>query len=491
MITSNIIQRTFNSLIPSWILGAGSRPGNNEYSQFFNQLQQTIANNDYNRYQVLGGEVSQVAPWDAYKYIVDGYMGNANVYAVIRMIAKTAATVPLYSYIIQDEKSYHKLKNLVSNIKSYSPEFMQEYAHLHAKAYELAGDQDELQILLDNPNTETEKQEFYTGSYIYKLDTGNSMTYIPKVPDGKNAGKVQGMYIMPVQSTTVVGRGAFPVRVAGYYLNADRQATFLPEEVIHSKYFNPDYQQSGGNLVGLSPLMALCGELEIEGAATLTEINQYVFGGPKVIVGLDDLEPGATGEAQIGQIKKAFAQEKEGAKNAGKWMIVPGKMNVHNVGISPVDLNIVERKKLTKELVCSVYGINPIVLGSSQASTESNVKQAIKSLYTNACLPEVYAMRDGINKKVVPIYNQGAKFKRTVDCDLSGISELQPDFKLLAETFATSPIFRPNDILEALKFGRSEDPNMEKYYIKSGYQSLDDLNMNMPPLTNMQDYTTP
>src|SRR5437868_5743709 len=396
MITSNIIQRTFNSLIPSWILGAGSRPGNNEYSQFFNQLQQTIANNDYNRYQVLGGEVSQVAPWDAYKYIVDGYMGNANVYAVIRMIAKTAATVPLYSYIIQDEKSYHKLKNLVSNIKSYSPEFMQEYAHLHAKAYELAGDQDELQILLDNPNTETEKQEFYTGSYIYKLDTGNSMTYIPKVPDGKNAGKVQGMYIMPVQSTTVVGRGAFPVRVAGYYLNADRQATFLPEEVIHSKYFNPDYQQSGGNLVGLSPLMALCGELEIEGAATLTEINQYVFGGPKVIVGLDDLEPGATGEAQIGQIKKAFAQEKE-----------------------------------------------------------------------------------------------GAKIKRTVDCDLSGISELQPDFKLLAETFATSPIFRPNDILEALKFGRSEDPNMEKYYIKSGYQSLDDLNMNMPPLTNMQDYTTP
>lgn len=475
-IRGGLVQRVFNALIPSFLLGAREYPPSNDFSNLLRPV---------TSYGILGGGITQVAPWNAYEQIKGGYMTQADVYAVIRMIAKTAAGVPLYVYDIKDQKAFHALRNL--SVKDYGPEFMQAYKYYHTKAYEPAGDNDPLQMLIDQPNDQEEKQEFYAGSYIYKLSTGNFMQFKPVIPDGVNRGRVQGLYNLPVQSMTVIGSGGFPKRVLGYQMNADVQANFGPDEILHSKYYNPDYTGSGGGLVGLSPLVALCGELEVDKAGSLTELNMYAFGGPKVIIGLDELLPDEMGEKQIGQIRDEFAKEKEGVKNLGKWSIIGGKISVNKIGISPVDMDIVDRKKLTKEKVCSVFGINPVVLGSSQASTESNVEQAVKQLYTNAALPEVYAMRDAFNRKITPLY-QTAGVRKTVDCDLSGITELQPDFKLLADTFAALPFFKPNDILEAFKYGKSEAPIMDRYMIKSGYQLIEDLAIELPGITNMEDY---
>jgi hypothetical protein len=47
---------------------------------------------------------------------------------------------------------------------------------------------------------------------------------------------------------------------------------------------------------------------------------------------------------------------------------------------------------------------------------------------------------------------------------------------------------QPNLILEAFKYGKSEDPLMDKYYIKSGYTALDDMQP-VPDLINpAKDY---
>lgn len=476
-VRTTLINRVFNRLIPSFLLRSNDFPPINPAGGISTQ-----------QFMQLGGPVTQVSPWDALRNIRRGYMGQPDVYAVIRMIAKTAAGVPLYVYNIIDDKAYHELKNLAASYEKYGPEYMQAYKYYHTKAYEIAGDNDPLQKLIDRPNDQDEKQEFYTGSYIYKLSTGNFMIYLAIIPEGVNGGRLEGLYNMPVQSMTVVGAGGFPRRVTSYEMHAETQMIFPPETVMHSKYFNPDWSNSAGNLIGLSPLMALTSELELDGLGSLAEINQYVFGGPKVIVGLDEILPDELGLKQIAQVREEFTREKEGAKNAGKWSILAGKINVHNVGATLVDMDLVKRKTITKERIAAIYGINPVILGASNASTESNVKQAVKQLYTNACLPEVYAMRDSMNRKITPRYQDG-RYKKTIDCDISGITELQPDFKLLADTFNSMPVFKPNDLLEAFKYGRSDDSNMDKYYIKSGYTTIDDLNLQLPDITNTSDYT--
>ena len=45
-----------------------------------------------------------------------------------------------------------------------------------------------------------------------------------------------------------------------------------------------------------------------------------------------------------------------------------------------------------------------IYCNNGEASTESNVKEMVKRLYTNAALPEVYALRDSLNKYICPAF---------------------------------------------------------------------------------------
>ncbi len=174
----------------------------------------------------------------------------------------------------------------------------------------------------------------------------------------------------------------------------------------------------------------------------------------------------------MGKMKSDFYNEATGVRNARKLLFQAGKINYTQVGLGPVDMEIIESQKITFKKFCNLYGVSDILFNNGEASTESNVQIMTKQLYTNAALPECYAYRDAINHQIVPLY-KGEKLY--ADVDISGISELQDDMKHTAEIFAAMPIFRPNDVLEAFNYGKSEDPNMDKYFIKTGYTDLDSL----------------
>lgn len=53
----------------------------------------------------------------------NGYLGNANIYSIIRKIAKTAATIPLNVYTVKDDVAFKQYNNLRA-IKDYSPQHM-------------------------------------------------------------------------------------------------------------------------------------------------------------------------------------------------------------------------------------------------------------------------------------------------------------------------------------------------------------------------------
>jgi len=174
-------------------------------------------------------------------------------------------------------------------------------------------------------------------------------------------------------------------------------------------------------------------------------------------------------------MKDDFYREGSGTRNARKILFTGGKWKYTQIGLGPVDMDVLNSEVRTFKKLCNLYGISDILFNSSDASTESNVIQMVKQLYTNAALPEVYAYRDAINSRITPSFNsKGVKY--FVDCDISGIAELQEDMKKMADIYATLPVMNPSLISEAFGYGKSTDPNMDKWYIKTGYTDLESLN---------------
>jgi HK97 family phage portal protein len=199
------------------------------------------------------------------------------------------------------------------------------------------------------------------------------------------------------------------------------------------------------------------------------------------VKGMEDISVEA-----LGKLKSEFYTESSGTLNARKNLFMGNEVTFTQIGLSPVDMQVIESQKYTFKRICNAYGVSDVLFNNGEAATESNVNAMIKRLYTNAALPEVYAYRDLLNQSIVPLF--GPDYY--VDVDLVGITELQDDMKAMADIFSTLPIMQPNMILEAFNYGKSDDIMMDQFYIKAGYEPI----ANMAPIPDLPispDYGQP
>jgi len=400
-----------------------------------------------------------------------GLLGSGDVYSIVRRIAKTAAGIPLLVYKVKDEGAL-KDYDYLSKQHNHTTQALVHKQLLKTKALELVKSDNPLQQLLDNPNPLYTSAEFKEGVYMFRLITGNTYIYAPLLELGPSAGQPGEMWLLPSQYTMPKVKQTWPKEVTGYVLNLGRPMDLAAEDVIHIRYFNPNFTLSGDELVGLSPLRAGSKVLARQLSETDYMVNSFQNSGIRGIVAMEDGQD--LSKEDFGKMKSDFYTEGYGIVNARKDLFTFGKWKYTQVGLGPVDMDVLNSEIRTFKRLCNLYGISDILFNNSDASTESNVTQMVKQLYTNAALPEVYAYRDAINQRITPSFNsKGVKY--FVDCDVSGIPELQEDMKYMAEVWAALPIMNPNVINEAFGNGKSEDPLMDKWYIKAGYNAIDDL----------------
>ena len=131
-----------------------------------------------------------------------------------------------------------------------------------------------------------------------------------------------------------------------------------PEYICHIKDFNPDYDSSGSNLYGQSPLRA--------GLRVLSANNEAVTTGLKYLQnqtsrGMLISKDGNLTEVQAQALKDKFRKNYQGATNAGDVIITPKDLSWVNFGLSASDLSLIEQYNGTvKDLWTSV---NQVVRG--------------------------------------------------------------------------------------------------------------------------------
>ena len=370
----------------------------------------------YNRaiYNYLGSSVVFNAENDE-SFINDGYRQNATVYSLINIITRASGIIPFQVYEKQSENKYQKYKSLTSGLQTTESMLRQRMIRKDAMV-EL--EDTELHQLLNRPNPAQSYNSFMTELIAFGLLTGNRYIYGIAPDSGVNAEKFKELYILPSQHMEI-NSGGLLEPVKDYSLNYNGTYKIPADLICHIKNFNPNYNGSGSNLYGQSPLKA--------GFRSLTTNNEAVTTGVKYLQNqtargiLTTQEEDGINEVQAQQLKDKFRQSHQGSSNAGDILISPKKMSWVNFGLSASDLSLIEQYNASIKDLCNIYNVPVSLLNNTESSTFNNMREAKKSLYQNAVIPELIKVRDELNRWLVPKYGE----KLCIDFDFTGIAELQ------------------------------------------------------------------
>ena len=132
------------------------------------------------------------------------------------------------------------------------------------------------------------------------------------------------------------------------------------------------------------------------------------------------------------------------------------------IGLSPVDLNIIESEKWDYIALRNIYGVPPELLGLT-AKTHNNIQEAEKSLTSRCAMPQLNAYRDGLNR-----WLQSTAYKNSnivVDYDQTCFTELQEDVKMKSEWVNQLKGLSPNEQRNLLGLERIENPLFDEPWI--------------------------
>lgn len=410
--------------------------------------------------------------------VEDGYCNNTDVYSIISRKARMAAGIPFYVYRIKGkdgQKRLREYKCLMQGDK-FTPESLMQAQLLKYKAMEEVEEDNPLNQLLQHPNERDSQAEFFEKCYGFLDITGN--TYILKESPniGANQGKPQRICTLPSQYMSIVPNGLGPdVGVAGYLFFLWGNIALDNKEVIHIKYFNPDYQPSGSHLYGMPPLRAGAKTLTRSNSAVDSSTAQFQHGGPAGMIYNKSIQPDDQSNIQVGALKKRWESETWGNMNRGKILFSAGDLGYLQTGLSPIDLQILESEKYTFRQLCRLFNMPSAIFNDNEHATLNNMEQFYKAAYTDGVIPMVVKMRDALNSFLLPDFGgQGEYF---IDADYSNIPVLQQDMKTLSEWLDKSWEITPNERRELKKFGRMDDPNMDKVWAPQNISTLEELAM--------------
>lgn len=430
-------------------------------------------------YIVEGGTL--ISPTDnKTTYITNGYTANDLIYSVVNLITDKVRVAPWGVYKIQDESSLKQYKALMGR-KSLSAEDYKRAMVLRKKALVETSDS-KLDPLLESPDGYCSMSDFVGNSSVFKLLCGGRMIWAELLGGGANTGKPQSLYLLPYNLMSIEASRGFPMIETGYRIDEwglMNDKKLLKEQVLHDKYFNPNYDSSGGHLFGLSPLKAALLLTTKSNEANKTEAAQFQNQGPKRVIFIDEPQKdlGNTGGEQIQGIKRILqGREYAGSENAGKMAGSAYKVGSIEVGLSPVDLGIIESEKWSLRRFCNVYGVQSQLLNDPENKTYNNSKEAEKALTSRAALPQLTSFRDQLNRKLQTDwgYKGSGLF---VDFDTSVFTELQEDLKEKWTWVRELPISHRSK-LEMMNIDADpNDKNLDETVIPSGFVPIDSLNV--------------
>jgi HK97 family phage portal protein len=404
--------------------------------------------------------------------VKEGYSANDIVYSIIRLITDKVKQAPWHEYRIVDEAAYKRytaaLKSKDVNISG------KQLAEMHSKSLELVKTGGRITELLKYPNPTDTWSDIVEAYSAFKLITGNAYVYGKQIPMGINKGAPLELWVMPSQYMSIIADlNVFPILPTGYQLYLQFLQQFGITEILHDKYFNPNWNIVGNQLYGLSPLQAAAKVLTRSNEGKQAAVSNYQNGGPKGILFVADDRYDPLQSVQEAQdIRKSLARN-QGAKNVNQIEASGYKVDYVPLGLSPVDLDLLNAENMDLRALCNVYGVPSQLLNDSANKSYNNQKEGEKALTMRCALPMLTSIRDQFNRKFMKDWGNQ---KTIIDFDISVYSELQEDKAMLMAWLKDAPIKtgRKLEMLGESTEGYSEE-QLNSIIIGQGSTTIDEV----------------
>lgn len=380
-------------------------------------------------YTILNGQLLPT-PDNKRSYIDNGYSINDIVYSVVNLILDKIRVAPWGLYEVIDESSLKSYTGLIRR-KNLSGKDYKQALYLRTKALQpitrANAKVGRLLELLKWPNPYETYSDNVTASCGFKLLTGDKYQWADLMTEGANEGVPFEIHNLPSQATGIIAERGFPPNVVGYQLTDDKIYTYSPKVVSHEIYWNPSWGVNQ-NLNGMSPLRAALKTLTRNNSAKDASSSKFQNNGLEAVLYVDDNRLSSeVANAQAKGVREKLNEEYSGPSNYGKLAISPYKMGVANLGLSPVELGIIESEKWDALLICAIYGVPPELQGFAP-KTYNNLVEAEKALTSRSALPLLTSHRDTLNRKLQTSWGyKGVNVY--VDFDMSVYTEMQEDIK--------------------------------------------------------------
>ena len=276
------------------------------------------------------------------------FIGNPVGFRAVRLIAEAAAAVPL---ICQDA----------------------------ARRY----DTHPLLDLLRRPNPGQGRAELFEALFGQILLSGDGYLEAVSAGDGLPAE----LHVLRSDRMSVVpGPDGWPV--AFEYAVGGRKHRFdmtgSPDPICHIKSFHPQDDH-----YGLSPMQAAAMAVDVHNSASRWSKslldNAARPSGALVYHALDG--HGAMADDQFQRLSEEIEANYQGARNAGRPMVLEGGLDWKPMGFSPSDMEFQKTKEAAAREIALAFGVPPMLLGIQGDATYANYQEANRAFFRLTVLP--------------------------------------------------------------------------------------------------------
>jgi HK97 family phage portal protein len=353
-------------------------------------------------------------------------MQSAAVYACVRVIAETVASLPLHLYRhVEEGKRRDTLHPL--------------YFLLH-----------------DSPNPEMTSFIFRETLMTHLLLWGNAYAQIVR----NGHGEIIGLY--PLMPDKMQVSRAETDELIYLYQSGMKNIAFRREEILHIPGLGFD------GLLGYSPIAMARNAIGMSMATE--EFGASFFQNGAAPGGILE-HPGTLKDPS--KVRESWNELFKGSGNANKVAVLEEGMTYKQIGIPPNEAQFLETRKYQTEEICRIYRVPPHLVADLDKATFSNIEHQSISFVVHTIRPWLVRLEQAMNKALLyPAERQRYFIEFNVDGLLRG------DYESRMRGYATA---RQNGWMSANDIRRLENMNLipkeeggDLYLINGNMTKLED-----------------
>jgi HK97 family phage portal protein len=146
-------------------------------------------------------------------------------------------------------------------------------------------------------------------------------------------------------------------------------------------------------------------------------------------------------DSQSERLKAELNENYEGARNAGRPLVLEGGLDWKPMSLTPKDMDFMEAKHAAAREIALAFGVPPMLLAIPGDNTYSNYQEANRVFWRQSVLPLAARICGALTQWLAPAFGEGLRLA----ADTDRIEALAADRAMLWERVTKAPFLTVNE----------------------------------------------